>query len=70
MEKLIYAVPFVGVIGLIYAVFLTIRISRYDKGNERMREISAAIHDGAKAFLFAEYKILIFFIIILLGVFM
>ena len=65
MDKMIYAIPFVGLIGLIYAVFLTVRISRYDKGNERMREISAAIHDGAKAFLFAEYKILIYFIIIL-----
>ena len=52
MDKLIYFIPLVGVIGLIYAVFLTVRISRYDKGNERMREISAAIHDGAKAFLF------------------
>ena len=65
MDKLIYAIPFVGIIGLFYAVFLTVRISRYDKGNERMREISAAIHDGAKAFLFAEYKILVFFILAL-----
>ena len=65
MDKLIYAIPFVGVIGLIYAIFLTIKISRHDKGNERMKEISAAIHDGAKAFLFAEYKILIYFILVL-----
>ena len=65
MDKLIYAIPFVGVIGLIYAIFLAFRIGRYDKGNERMREISAAIHDGAKAFLFAEYKILIYFILVL-----
>ena len=65
MDKLIYAIPFVGVIGLIYAIFLTIRISRFDKGNERMKEISAAIHDGAKAFLFAEYKILVYFILVL-----
>lgn len=65
MDVLVNLIPVVGIIGLIYAVFLTVRISKYDKGTERMREISAAIHDGAKAFLFAEYKILIFFIIAL-----
>lgn len=65
MDLLVYLIPFVGILGLLFAAFLTVRISKHDKGNERMREISAAIHDGAKAFLFAEYKILIYFILVL-----
>ncbi len=62
MEKLIYLVPFIGLAGLLFALVLTMRIKKQDPGNERMQEISAAIHSGAKAFLFAEYKILVFFI--------
>ncbi|MGN0447499.1 MAG: sodium-translocating pyrophosphatase [Acutalibacteraceae bacterium] len=68
MDKLVYIIPFVGIAGLLFATFLTVRISKHDKGSERMREISAAIHDGAKAFLFAEYKILVYFILILFAV--
>lgn len=62
MEKIMYLIPFIGVAGLLFALILTMRIKKQDPGNERMQEISAAIHSGAKAFLFAEYKILVFFI--------
>lgn len=65
MEKLMYLVPVVGIIGLIFAFVLTMRINKQEPGTERMKEISAAIHGGAKAFLFAEYKILVFFILAL-----
>ena len=66
MELLTYAIPAVGVAALIFALILALRINKQSPGNERMREISSAIHEGAKAFLFAEYKILIFFIFALL----
>lgn len=62
MEKMMYLIPFIGIAGLLFALVLTMRIKKQDPGNERMQEISAAIHSGAKAFLFAEYKILVFFI--------
>ncbi len=65
MDKLIYFIPLVAVIGLLYAIFTAFRISKKDPGNEKMQEISAAIHGGARAFLFAEYKILIFFVLAL-----
>ncbi len=65
MEKLLYAIPFIGVAGLLFALVLIARIKKQEPGNERMQEISAAIHSGAKAFLFAEYKILVFFVLIL-----
>lgn len=65
MEKIIYLIPAVGVAGLLFAFILAARINKHDPGNERMQEISAAIHGGAKAFLFAEYRILVFFILAL-----
>jgi len=40
-----------AVIGLIFAFFLIAVILRSSPGNERMREISAAIQEGAKAYL-------------------
>lgn len=65
MDKLTYLIPVVGALALLFAFVLTLKIKRESPGNERMQEISAAIHEGARAFLFAEYKILVFFIIIL-----
>ena len=70
MDKLMnyipYIIPVVGLLGLIFAFSLAVKIKKQDAGTERMKEISSAIHSGAKAFLFAEYKILVFFIIALI----
>lgn len=65
MELLTYAIPAVGVVALLFAFMLSMKIKKQSPGNERMQEISSAIHEGAKAFLFAEYKILVFFILAL-----
>ena len=59
------AAPLVGIIALIFAVIIAVSISKKDAGNERMKEISTNIAQGAKAFLYSEYKILIFFVIVL-----
>ena len=65
MELLTYAIPAVGIVALLFAFMLSMKIKKQSAGNERMQEISSAIHEGAKAFLFAEYKILVFFILAL-----
>ena len=65
METLMKVIPIFGIIALLFAAYLTRKVGKEDPGNERMREISGAISDGAKAFLTAEYKILIVFVIIL-----
>ena len=65
MEILTYSIPVIGALALVYAFFLALKIKKQSPGNEKMQEISAAIHEGAKAFLFAEYRILVFFIIAL-----
>src|SRR5438034_10028609 len=40
-----------AVIGLVFAFFLILAIIRHSPGNEKMREISAAVQEGAKAYL-------------------
>src|SRR3989442_7158060 len=45
-----------AVIGLALAFFLILAIMRHSPGNERMREISAAVQEGAKAYLNRQVK--------------
>ena len=70
MDKLIYAVPAMGIIGLLYTFIKFNWVSKQEAGNDRMKEISRYIQEGAMAFLKAEYKIMIYFgiiVAILLG---
>ena len=54
-----------GILALVFAFVLTSRINKADAGTERMKEIAGSIAEGARAFLFAEYKILIIFAVVL-----
>lgn len=65
MEMFLKVVPLFGVLALLFAVFLAAKVNRQEAGTEKMKEIAAAISDGAKAFLMAEYRILVFFVVIL-----
>ncbi|MBN8863299.1 MAG: sodium-translocating pyrophosphatase [Sphingobacteriales bacterium] len=64
MDKLIYLVPLMGLIGLLYTWLKFNWVSRQDAGNDRMKEISNYIAEGAMAFLKAEWKILGYFVVI------
>ena len=64
MEYLIYLVPVMGLIGLIYTFIKFNWVSKQDAGSERMKEISTYIAEGAMAFLKAEWKILGYFVAI------
>jgi len=44
-----------GVIAIVYGAFLIAWVLRQSDGNERMREIAAAIQEGAMAFLKRQY---------------
>ncbi|MBE2231711.1 MAG: sodium-translocating pyrophosphatase [Chitinophagaceae bacterium] len=64
MDKLIYLVPLMGLIGLLYTLVKFNWVSKQDAGNDRMKEISNYIAVGAMAFLKAEWKILGYFVVI------
>lgn len=64
MDKLFYLVPVMGVIGLLYTFIKFSWVSKQDAGNDRMKEISTYIAEGAMAFLKAEWKILTYFVVI------
>src|SRR5687767_3883333 len=71
MNSLFYLVPCFGVVALLFTMIQGSWVTKQPAGNDRMREISKYIADGAMAFLKAEYKILTYFVIIaaiLLGV--
>jgi K(+)-stimulated pyrophosphate-energized sodium pump len=64
MDKLIYLVPVMGIIGLLYTLVKFNWVSRQDAGTDRMKEISNYIAEGAMAFLKAEWKVLGYFVVI------
>ncbi|MCD8119197.1 MAG: sodium-translocating pyrophosphatase [Lachnospiraceae bacterium] len=73
MEVYVITAIAVAFLALIYAMILTHRVTKQDPGNEKMQEIAESIHQGATAFLMAEYKILALFVLVvfvLIGVFL
>ena len=64
MEILIIA-PIVGVVALLFAYYKASTINNVDAGNDRMKEISSYIHEGAMAFLSREYKSVGIFAVVL-----
>lgn len=65
MENLIVSAPVMGIVALAFAYMLAMRVVKSPAGDERMREISDAIHEGAMAFLFREYRTLAIFVIVM-----
>ncbi len=63
-DCLFYAVPAMGVVGLLYTLLKFNWVAKQDAGNARMKEISTYIAEGAMAFLKAEWKILGYFVVI------
>lgn len=62
---MLYLAPIVGVLALLFAAYKASFVSRQDAGNERMKEISSYISEGAMAFLTREYKALVVFVVVL-----
>ena len=60
-----YLVPIAAVIALLFAAYLAGKVGKQDAGTDRMKEIAGAIAEGARAFLMAEYKILVIFVVVL-----
>ncbi|WP_346870095.1 sodium-translocating pyrophosphatase [Clostridium sp. UBA5119] len=71
MNYLIYVCIVAGLLALISAFLLLLKINKSSEGTDKMKEIASAISEGSAAFLKAEYKVLIIFcaiIFVLIGV--
>lgn len=52
-----------GILALLFTLVKSAWVSKKDAGSDKMKKIAGHIADGAMAFLKAEYKVLIFFVI-------
>jgi K(+)-stimulated pyrophosphate-energized sodium pump len=65
MEQNVIYIPLIlSVIGLMYMFIRASWVKNQASGSERMQEISKAIKQGALAFLNAEYRLLLIFVIV------
>lgn len=73
MEHMLYFGVIGGLVSLVAAFFYSKKVEKYEIDIPKVAEITAAIREGAMAFLAAEYKILVWFVAgvaILLGLFL
>jgi len=63
-ENLLYFVPAIAILGLIIMAIQSSWVRKQPKGNARMTEIATYIHEGALAFLNAEYRLLAIFVVV------
>jgi K(+)-stimulated pyrophosphate-energized sodium pump len=64
MNQIVYVVPALGLLALVYMFIKASWVSKQDAGEQNMRELAGHIASGAMAFLKAEWKILSYFAII------
>ena len=67
MNTILYLIPALGLVGLAYMIFIAIWVNKRDAGNEKMQGIAKNISEGAMAFLKAEYRVLLIYVIITAG---
>lgn len=63
-NMLIYIVPVLGIVALIVMAIKSAWVSKQDAGDEKMQGIAKSIQEGAMAFLKAEYRILLIFVVL------
>ena len=71
MNGYLLLIPAAGLLALLYTFWKARWVTAQDPGSEKMQNIARYISDGAKAFLRAEYKVIVVFAIIvaiLLGI--
>ncbi|MFC2133931.1 sodium-translocating pyrophosphatase [Bacteroidota bacterium] len=61
---MLFYVLFASILALLFAWVAASNVKNQDSGTPKMKEIAEAIREGAMAFLEREYKVMIFFIII------
>ncbi len=64
IDNILYLVPVIAILGLVVMAIQGSWVRKQPKGNARMTEIATYIHEGALAFLNAEYRLLAIFVVI------
>lgn len=64
MNNIIWTIPILGIVGLIVMAIKSSWVSKQAAGDARMQELAGYIADGAMAFLKAEWKVMIYFVVI------
>jgi len=62
-SMLLTLIPWVGVVGMFFAVLNYLAVRKYSPGNEKMQSIAGKIHLGAMVFLKREYQLIAVFMI-------
>jgi K(+)-stimulated pyrophosphate-energized sodium pump len=63
-DFILYLVPSIAILGLVYMFVQSRWVKAQSTGDDRMVEIARHIHEGALAFLSAEYRILAIFVVV------
>jgi len=63
MSDMIYLPPILGGAGLVCALIIYVLMTRYPEGEDKIKKIAEAIHEGAMAFMHREYRMLALFAI-------
>jgi K(+)-stimulated pyrophosphate-energized sodium pump len=56
METLMWAIVLCGLLSIVYGAYTVRALMAADPGTPRMREIAAAIQEGAQAYLARQYS--------------
>mgnify|MGYP001019287712 CR=1 FL=1 len=65
MDFALISAPIVGILALLFAFYKASSIDKVSPGNDRMKEISTYIQEGAMAFLKRQYRSLVIFVVVL-----
>ena len=69
LEKVsLWVVLLIAVAGLVYAIALVSQVYGADEGTEKMREVGAAIRQGANAYLARQFRAIVLLVFLLTGV--
>lgn len=61
---MLYIALIAGVLALVFAFVMASKVGKAEYANDRIKELSTAIHEGAMAFLSREYRILVVFVLV------
>ena len=52
----LFAILIIAIAGLLYALMLVKQVRKADEGTQKMKDIAAAVREGANAYLSAQFK--------------